>query len=201
MSTCINWIITHKNHRTTFGKKTPTDTRLEIIKKKQNVEALCTSQSDYESMLMKIPVTQFDTLYIDKLNEFLEKHKIKADGNTEKMHIDSYAGSLLKERKEAPDITAFAEAKEDDFNNIKNFLTATHRYHLINFKGLHAHTICCYMSGGKIFGSGSHLYVFDPNIGEFKVPLSEVGYFLSLLVFTHISMGARNNTLTAYRIE
>ena len=42
------------------------------------------------------------------------------------------------------------------------------------------HAICCYKSGGK-FGYYSHLYVFDPNLAEFKVPASEIYLFFAVL--------------------
>jgi hypothetical protein len=44
-----------------------------------------------------------------------------------------------------------------------------------NLNGRHA--ICSYKSSGKVFGIGSHLYVFDPNYGEFRVPTGNIKEF------------------------
>ncbi|NNE65095.1 MAG: hypothetical protein HKN33_00900, partial [Pyrinomonadaceae bacterium] len=37
---------------------------------------------------------------------------------------------------------------------------------------LGGHAIAFYLSSGKMLGLGRHVYVFDPNFGEFKVPKS-----------------------------
>lgn len=43
------------------------------------------------------------------------------------------------------------------------------------------HAICSCKSSGKIFGIGSHLYVFDPNFGEFRVQGGQIkDFYLSL---------------------
>ena len=67
----------------------------------------------------------------------------------------------------------------DEFRPLIQDVGSTHSYHLITFGGKRgAHAICSYKSGGKLFGIGSHLYVFDPNIGEFRLGGSDhTAYF------------------------
>ena len=53
---------------------------------------------------------------------------------------------------------------------------------LLSF-GKDHHCIAAYHSSGKLFGYGSHLYVFEPNFGEIKIGASETavkGFFKAL---------------------
>ncbi len=53
---------------------------------------------------------------------------------------------------------------------------------LLSF-GKDNHCIAAYHSSGKLFGYGSHLYVFEPNFGEIKIAASETavkGFFTAL---------------------
>ncbi|MGO4833623.1 YopT-type cysteine protease domain-containing protein [Rhizobiaceae sp. 2RAB30] len=53
---------------------------------------------------------------------------------------------------------------------------------LLSF-GKDNHCIAAYHSSGKLFGYGSHLYVFEPNFGEIKIGASETavkGFFKAL---------------------
>ncbi|MBX9752054.1 MAG: hypothetical protein K5Q68_20875 [Roseococcus sp.] len=57
-----------------------------------------------------------------------------------------------------------------------------HSYHVVALAGLGVgHATATYMSSGKILGFGRHLYLFDPNIGELKIPESEVAYAIAAL--------------------
>jgi len=59
------------------------------------------------------------------------------------------------------------------------------------------HAICAYKSSGKIFGIGSHLYVFDPNYGEFRVPTDKIEYFFRSLRETY---GGEFNAVGTYKV-
>ena len=53
-----------------------------------------------------------------------------------------------------------------------------HHYTAVAFRNAKGwHQMVCYHSGGKIFGIASHLYFFDPNGGEFKVPHGDMREF------------------------
>ncbi|WP_188092276.1 YopT-type cysteine protease domain-containing protein [Azospirillum sp. B21] len=82
-------------------------------------------------------------------------------------------------------------------DDLRNEVDHTHLYTQTSFqlkKGRHA--ICAYKSGGKIFGMGAHLYVFDPNFGEFRVSSGEIKDFYQALfdrykpVTSHITFKA-----------
>lgn len=49
-------------------------------------------------------------------------------------------------------------------------------------KNLGGHAIAFYLSSGKMLGKGQHVYVFDPNYGEFKVPKSVFKIWLAELL-------------------
>jgi len=55
-----------------------------------------------------------------------------------------------------------------------------HQYSALSFKNQKgAHQMICYHSGGKIFGIASHLYFFDPNGGEFRIPNDSMQEFFT----------------------
>jgi hypothetical protein len=58
------------------------------------------------------------------------------------------------------------------------------------------HGICSYKSSGKIFGFGSHLYVFDPNFGEFRVPGGQIRDFYSSLFCVYGGRGHIRDIIT-----
>ena len=71
----------------------------------------------------------------------------------------------------------------DSFQELIDKVNRTHKYYILALSipfGGSGHAICCYKSGGK-FGYYSHLYVFDPNLAEFKVPASEIYLFFAVL--------------------
>lgn len=51
------------------------------------------------------------------------------------------------------------------------------------------HAIGMYMSGGKLLGAGKHVYLFDPNEGEFKIPDKPFPQFLRDLLFDGYGAG------------
>jgi hypothetical protein len=76
----------------------------------------------------------------------------------------------------------------DDLRPLGRAVGSTHSYHLIAFGGKRGgHAICSYKSGGKLFGIGSHLYVFDPNFGEFRLESGQIIVFFRdlLSIYKH----------------
>ncbi|WP_158305979.1 YopT-type cysteine protease domain-containing protein [Azospirillum sp. B510] len=80
----------------------------------------------------------------------------------------------------------------------------THTYHLVSLhftqRGA-AHATCCYKSGGKAFGLGSHLYFFDPNYGEFKVSAGSAADLFAGLVDRYRHYEARDGSTIDYRVK
>lgn len=62
------------------------------------------------------------------------------------------------------------------------------------------HAICSYKSGGKIFGLGAHLYVFDPNYGEFRIPTGQIREFFDSLLNSYAAGGIVFDIFT-YHVE
>lgn len=201
MAACANWIETHKNYRSCFGNKKPTDVRLEILKRKHKIDAICKSQSDYERIFTKNSSSIDKGSYKSSLDEFLSCYDLSSDGASLTQRIAKYPGKISSRGLSESSISESATSYAFEFEDFANFVNVNHRYHIINFNGSNPHTICCYMSSGKMFGYGKHLYVFEPNRGEFKVPASDIPKFFALLVFTHISLNAFNSEMVAYRIK
>jgi hypothetical protein len=201
MAACANWIETHKNYRSCFGKKKPTDVRLDVLKKKHNIDAICQLQIKYEDALSKNSDSITKGNYQSILDEFLSRYDLSLEKANFTQRIAKYPGKISKHGFSESSISQSADLFAVEFEDFANFVNVNHRYHIINFNGSNPHTICCYMSSGKIFGYGKHLYVFEPNRGEFKVPASDIPKFFALLVFTHISLNAFNSEMVAYRIK
>ncbi|CAN7511155.1 YopT-type cysteine protease domain-containing protein [Rhizobium sp. LjRoot30] len=70
---------------------------------------------------------------------------------------------------------AFVKEKANEsLHPIYTGSSSLNRYYMIILTfGSDNHCIAAYHSGGKFLGIGSHLYVFEPNFGEIKVPASE----------------------------
>ncbi|HSW06246.1 MAG TPA: YopT-type cysteine protease domain-containing protein [Aquabacterium sp.] len=80
-------------------------------------------------------------------------------------------------------------AMSDD--GLRSKLRQVHRYHVIAMTGFGiGHAIAAYMSSGKIFGLSRHVYIFDPNIGELKIPESELAYVLQALTGRYKLLGS-----------
>ncbi|WP_158284642.1 YopT-type cysteine protease domain-containing protein [Azospirillum sp. TSO35-2] len=90
---------------------------------------------------------------------------------------------------------------------IKAITVATaspHTYHVItlNFTARGAaHATCCYKSGGKAFGLGSHLYFFDPNYGEYKASSGNVGDLFGGLINQYRNYQARDGSKIDYKVK
>jgi hypothetical protein len=73
-------------------------------------------------------------------------------------------------------------------------LRQVHRYHVLSLTGFgDGHAIAAYMSSGKIFGLARHVYLFDPNIGEFKIPEGDLDYALEALAARYKSINLPYN--------
>ena len=107
--------------------------------------------------------------------------------------------------------TAVARVDVNDKARLKAALSAvdvgtaaTHTYHALTLvfdvQGL-AHAVCCYKSGGKAFGFGSHLYFFEPNFGEYKAAAGSVTDMFNGLVDEYRAYRRANGTLMTLKIE
>lgn len=84
---------------------------------------------------------------------------------------------------------------DDSLHPLYTHTSGINRYYLILLSfGSDNHCIAAYHSSGKLFGYGSHLYVFEPNFGEIKVGGSETavkGFFKALAAtyMTYVDKG------------
>jgi hypothetical protein len=77
-----------------------------------------------------------------------------------------------------------------------------HRYNLIALAGFGAgHATASYYSSGKILGYGRHLYFFDPNIGEFKIPEADIVYVFDALSKRYALLGTNFNNCYAGEVK
>lgn len=76
-----------------------------------------------------------------------------------------------------------AETRVKSIFEVEYFQNRTHMYSQLSFQigTIGRHAICAYKSGGKLFGIGSHLYVFDPNFGEYRVASGKISDFYMAL--------------------
>ena len=83
-------------------------------------------------------------------------------------------------------------------------VNGTHSYTQTSFGlgQIGRHAICAYKSGGKFLGFGSHLYVFDPNYGEYRVSQSKIEEFYRTL-FSSYAKGRKGyiNEIVTYQVE
>ena len=78
--------------------------------------------------------------------------------------------------------TTLCSSKSYKTDVLLNEVNHPHRYTQTSFQLKNGrHAICAYRSNGKIFGLGAHLYVFDPNFGEFRISPSEIEDFYTAL--------------------
>lgn len=76
-------------------------------------------------------------------------------------------------------------------NALRTKLRQVHRYHVMAMAGFGiGHAIAAYMSSGKMFGFSRHVYLFDPNIGELKIPEGELAYALEALTGRYKLLGS-----------
>lgn len=73
---------------------------------------------------------------------------------------------------------------DDSLHPLYTHTSGINNYYMILLSfGKDNHCIAAYHSSGKLFGYGSHLYVFEPNFGEIKIGASEAavkGFFKAL---------------------
>lgn len=86
---------------------------------------------------------------------------------------------------------------------IETWAGRTHEYAIIAFDFVRGggHATCSYKSGGKIAGLGSHLYFFDPNFGEFKVPSGKIKPFFKSLFDRYYNHRSADGTLSRYEVS
>lgn len=124
------------------------------------------------------------------------KHKISSDTRLDKLRDPDRLDKVLRKMSEASSKQTFIYAFEEAMNQFhvtpkphwngtvplaklcKDVMSQPHSYFVvgINCPKLDGnHAVAVYTSDGGVFGSGKHAYVFDPNIGEIKFPLSDFG--------------------------
>lgn len=196
MAVCVRWIEHHKTVRSCFGYKKPTDIRLAALKKSNEIDAICRSQAVYGDYVKKISNLGDASEYKETLNEFVGNFDLSLSRETKTI----YLGKLSSKFSKASNADAFVDDSSYLFEEMATFVKQKHRYHIINLDGQTPHTICCYMSSGTAFGYGTHLYVFEPNRGEFKVPANEVDEFFACHMYEAMSAGMSIGSMTAFRI-
>ncbi len=95
--------------------------------------------------------------------------------------------------------TAVAEMLQ----GIGNTTNRTHQYCMVSFRfvGGSGHATCCYKSGGKVMGIGSHLYAFDPNFGEFKCSGGDIRAFYRALFSRYHNHKTKDGKLARHTID
>ncbi|KAA0589345.1 YopT-type cysteine protease domain-containing protein [Azospirillum oryzae] len=96
------------------------------------------------------------------------------------------------------------ESVKDLLKAITTATASPHTYHVVTMifeqRGM-AHATCCYKSGGKAFGLGSHLYFFDPNFGEYKASSGSVGDLFAGLVDRYRNFVKRDGSTVDYKVK
>lgn len=84
--------------------------------------------------------------------------------------------------------------------NVSHLIEGKHRYVQLSmrFNKGGGHATCSYQSSGKIFGLGAHLYVFDPNYGEFKISVGDIDEFYGLLFNSY--KGSKLGGVNSYEV-
>jgi len=107
---------------------------------------------------------------------FIQSHVIKDGG-------DDIDGNYQKRSIEGQYRLTVLPVKEATKANIEIQFNKSHAYTVVTLclpTGARTY-VCTYKSSGKLFGLGSHLYVFDPNQGEFRIPHGKIWDFFSTL--------------------
>lgn len=122
--------------------------------------------------------------------------KIGSDTRLDKLRDPDRLDKVLKKMTAASGKQTFIYAFEEAMNQFhvtakphwngtvpltklsKDVMSHPHAYFVVGIncpKMDGNHAIAVYTSDGGLFGTGKHAYVFDPNIGEIKFPLSDFG--------------------------
>jgi hypothetical protein len=105
---------------------------------------------------------------IELFNSFAGNHHLRVQAGARKYGLVCHKGQSLCAYNKGHGNKALI----DTVTGAKNAC------HLIHFSftrqgGTVSHVIACYCSSGKVLGVGRHVYLFDPNHGEYKVPKPE----------------------------
>lgn len=195
MATCAYWIAHHAQYRT-FGVKRATSVRLDFLRNRHKFAAICRQQGTYEELARGRAGNSNSPAYATALDRFVKAFGLALTGQREHLFMSFVANYTYGN----PGRAKFVQRATPKFEDLATFLNQTHTYNIINFDGVHPHSICCYKSGGKK-GANSHLYVFDPNRGEFKVPEGEIDHFFANLLYEYIEMEGGHSSITALRVR
>lgn len=176
---CCEWIASHRRYRTDGQVK-----RMEAMQRRiDDIQA--DKQQFYKALNTQINSYGIDTFekggketkpdMLKRMNMGGERHGVKFVNKWHTTHCKPPGYEIL---------------------TLRGQVCRTHAYTLtaLSFKEANAqktsgHAICAYQSGGKIFGFGSHLYAFDPNVGEFRISNDDVPAFYIALFKMYASKG------------
>ncbi|MFL5340573.1 MAG: YopT-type cysteine protease domain-containing protein [Gemmataceae bacterium] len=149
----VDWIIRHKTHKSEGTAK-----RIRYMGTQSPAQSV-TAQLGYN---VKLADTRegFGTGQTESINAAFE---------TRRSALTVSDTEYIRHVSAAPD---------DAFASLFVNTSGVHCYYVILLQfdnGGDAHATAAYHSSGKVFGWGSHLYYFEPNFGEFKLPASAAG--------------------------
>ncbi|GGF71962.1 hypothetical protein GCM10007301_34640 [Azorhizobium oxalatiphilum] len=196
MATCVYWISHHMHYRSFFGGKKSTDVRIAFLKDKNRLLTIQRVQGGYKDAIKDhFTGSSDDDGYRTALSTFLKPYGLKVKATTGSVYLSPTVKYALTTREN------YVQSTEGRFEDLVERLnTMTHAYHILNFDGVPGHTTCCYKSGGTR-GKNTHLYIFDPNIGEMKVPADKIGEVLASTVYQYFSKEAYFSSLVAIEVE
>ncbi len=180
---CIHWILHHKTVRSVFGKKKPTDVRIAFLENKEKFLTICSGQ---EAFLNSIRGKMGSAVAFEMAEA--KKYGVTLTDVGSLYTAGNYRGKEFVDRG-----GKFEKAK------FMPSLLSPHTYHIINLDGTHNHTICWYSSGNWI--ADNHLYIFDPNVGEFRTAATreEAGAFLAKLLQEYAGNGNTIGQVNVYK--
>ncbi|WP_158279267.1 YopT-type cysteine protease domain-containing protein [Azospirillum humicireducens] len=177
---CIEWI---KRHRTSKGEAP--QKRIAYI--------------DQDSTILHASIKQ--RLYSTELKFDLDLSSEQLGARNQAM---GQAGLAVGQTRTQWMSATDPDSVKDVTKAIATATASPHTYHLVtlNFtqRGA-AHATCCYKSGGKAFGLGSHLYFFDPNYGEFKASSGSAASLIAGLVDRYRHYESRSGATIDYRVK
>lgn len=146
----------------------------------QNVEA--NTKISNEILALQAKRNQGGTVTRGEVNEIADISKrIQAEGSEtydKALSVYGLTQRCVLDVQRSPQIVS-------ELYKLHTATSKVHTYFIISLTGTvnphSGHSICAYQSGGSVLGSG-HLYLFDPNWGEFKVKSAEVFEFYETLI-------------------
>lgn len=154
------------------------------------------TQDRIDAMAIRIKDLMADSIYFyramnSQAGDYAQKYNDKSE---QKNAVGKKYGISFGNATTSLSVKALAEAVD-----VKRGYTQTSFSFKIGGKtGRHA--ICSYKSSGKIFGIGAHLYVFDPNFGEFRVPGGQIKDFYTSLFLVYQGKGKISSIIT-YQVD